>query len=63
MNAVRSYVSSAVDNTAWVTEAYNFRNINIPAFLHSLYYHAFRERERDKKFCESEDFYAYFVNR
>jgi hypothetical protein len=50
MNAVHSYVSSAVDNSVWVTEGYNFHNVNIPAFLHSLYYHAFRERERDTKF-------------
>ena len=62
MNAVHSYVSSAVDNTACVMEGYNFRNANIPPFLHALYYHAFRERERYTKFCESEDFCAYFVN-
>jgi hypothetical protein len=62
MNAVHIYVSSAVDNTACVTEDYNFHNVIIPAILHALYYHAFR-RERDMKFCESENFYAYFVNK
>jgi len=61
VNAVHSYFSSAVDNTACVTEGYNFHNVNIPAIKHALYYHAFRER--DRKFCESENFYAYFVNK
>jgi hypothetical protein len=44
MYAVYSYVSSAVDNTACVKEAYDFLNVNtrIPAFLHVLYFHAFR---------------------
>jgi len=63
MNAVNNYVSLAVDNTNCVTQCYNSRNVNIPAFLHGLYYHAFRERERDTKFCESENFYAYFFNK
>jgi hypothetical protein len=61
MNAVHSYVSSAVDSTACMTEGYNFHNVNIPAILHALYYHTFRER--DTKFCESENFYAYSVNK
>jgi hypothetical protein len=62
MYAVHSYVSSAVDKTACVREAYDFHTVDIPAFLQALYFHAFRERERDKKVCESEDFCAYFVN-